>query len=72
VSDVKNLPLEERLKLLEEKDKLCDRVESGEEVPCPQCGAILKYYNYGIVCPIDAEHFARYDEYNTLLKGNKE
>lgn len=78
MSDVKNLSLEQKLKLLEAKDKICDRVEAGEKVPCPKCGAYLvesgpgfvsewadkeKQYGHGIFCPNDESHFARYIDY---------
>ncbi len=80
------LTLEEKLKLLEEKDKICDRVEAGEKVPCPKCGAFLidvtpnsisewadktKQYGHGIFCPNDESHFARYIEYKITPKDKK-
>ncbi|HEX9060099.1 MAG TPA: hypothetical protein VF941_07950 [Clostridia bacterium] len=84
MSDVKKLTLEEKLKLLEEKDKICNRVEAGERVPCPKCGAPLifvtpnsmsewadpnKNYEHGIFCSKDEEHFSRTMSFDILVKN---
>lgn len=76
----KELTLEERIRLSDENEKICDRVSAGEQIPCPECGAILVevtpwgvsewadknrfYPGHGVFCPENEEHFGVYEEYN--------
>ncbi len=82
--NLKNLSLEEKLKLIAEKDKICDKVAAGEKVPCPECGAILveitpwgkstwaddrEYWSgHGVFCPKDEDHFSRIITYSDSKK----
>lgn len=76
---IEELSKAEKLKLYEEYSIISEKVQAGEKIPCPECGALLvditpwgisewaekKQYGYGhgVFCPNDERHFSMNYEY---------